>query len=165
VDVLWSPWRYDYITSSGKITPECIFCSITEDTARDEDNFVLARADHNFVVLNIYPYTTGHLMVVPYEHHSSPSMAAADSVNEMMHLVTIAETTIREVYSPDGLNIGMNLGKAAGAGVADHYHMHVLPRWVGDVNFMTAVGQTRTLPETLRSTYEKLHTRISTSIK
>lgn len=161
MDVLWSPWRYDYITRSGGSPPDCVFCSITEQTESDADNFVLLRGEYNFIVLNIYPYTTGHLMVVPYEHLDSPGLASKSASDELMDLTTRSERAIREVYSPDGLNIGMNLGKAAGAGVAAHYHMHVLPRWVGDVNFMTAVGQTRTLPETLAATYEKLSKVIS----
>lgn len=161
MDVLWSPWRYDYITQSSSEEPDCVFCAIASATDSDEANFVLLRAEHNFAVLNIYPYTSGHLMVVPYAHLESPSSATAAAANEMTELTFRAERAIRAVYSPDGLNIGMNLGKAAGAGVAAHYHMHVLPRWVGDVNFMTAVGQTRTLPESLATTYERLRAALA----
>jgi len=157
VDVLWSPWRYDYITGSGALKNDaCVFCELLNNSASDEEKFILRRAEFNFVILNIYPYTTGHLMVIPYAHLADPAAADKRTTDEMMDLTKQAQTTLTDVYSPDGLNLGMNLGKAAGAGVAGHYHMHVLPRWIGDVNFMTAIGQTRTLPETLQSTYAKL---------
>jgi len=126
------------------------------NSAGDEDNFILHRAEFNFVILNIYPYTSGHLMIVPFAHLDGPDSAEKRSTDEMMDLVNRSIQAIRSVYHPDGVNLGMNLGKAAGAGVAEHYHMHVLPRWVGDANFMTSIGQTRTLPESLTSTFEKL---------
>ena len=157
MDVLWSPWRYDYITGSGAGKPTgCVFCEIQKNSASDEENFILKRAEFNFVILNIYPYTSGHLMVIPYKHLGDLSAADKQTTDEMMDLTKQAQSALAEVYRPEGLNLGMNLGKAAGAGVADHFHMHILPRWVGDVNFMTAIGQTRTLPETLRDTYDKL---------
>ena len=161
MDVLWSPWRYDYITRSGAAEKDaCVFCELLNNSANDEENFILKRAEFNFVILNIYPYTTGHLMVIPYAHIADPAAADKQATDELMDLTKQAQTALTGVYSPDGLNLGMNLGKAGGAGVASHYHMHVLPRWIGDVNFMTAIGQTRTLPETLRSTYEKLKGKI-----
>ena len=157
MDVLWSPWRYDYMTANGSAkSGGCVFCDILNNPASDEDNFILHRAGFNFVILNIYPYTSGHLMVIPYEHLSSPDHAGKEATDEMMDLVKRCTQAINEAYNPDGINLGMNIGKAAGAGVAEHYHMHVLPRWIGDVNFMTAIGQTRTIPETLATTYEKL---------
>lgn len=162
MDVLWSPWRYDYITGSGSVptSGDCVFCDILSNSASDEEQFILTRAEFNFVILNIYPYTSGHLLVVPYEHIASLDQAGKQTTDEMMDLIKRAQSAIYEVYRPDGINIGMNLGKAAGAGVAGHFHMHVLPRWVGDVNFMTAIGQTRTIPETLQTTYEKLKDKI-----
>ena len=157
MDVLWSPWRYDYITSSGSGAQKgCVFCEIPTNSASDGENFILKRAEFNFVILNIYPYTSGHLMIIPYEHHSTLAEADKQTTDELMDLTKRSESAIFDVYRPDGLNIGINLGKAAGAGVDGHVHMHVLPRWVGDVNFMTAIGQTRTIPETLQTTYEKL---------
>jgi ATP adenylyltransferase len=157
VDVLWSPWRYDYITASNNAAKSgCVFCDILNNSASDEENFILHRAEFNFVILNIYPYTSGHLMVLPYEHIASPADAGKAPTDEMMDLVKRATAAISDIYHSDGINMGMNLGRAAGAGVADHCHMHILPRWVGDANFMTAIGQTRTIPETLQSTYEKL---------
>ena len=154
---MWSPWRYDYIKNSGSANPgDCVFCSILNNSASDEDNFIVSRAEFNFVILNIYPYTSGHVMVVPYEHLADLEKGSKQSTDEMMDIVKRAKAAITRIYEPDGINLGMNLGKAAGAGVAGHYHMHVLPRWVGDVNFMTAVGQTRTIPESLQTTYERL---------
>ena len=161
MDVLWSPWRYDYITKSGAAkTSGCVFCDILNNSASDEENFIVSRAEFNFVILNIYPYTSGHLMVVPYKHLANVSDGSPEETNEMMELTKRAQSVIAEAYKPDGINLGMNLGQAAGAGVAEHYHMHVLPRWVGDANFMTAIGQTRTIPESLEDTYKKLKGKI-----
>lgn len=161
MDVLWSPWRYDYITGSGGVKKDvCVFCEMVNDKGRDEELFILKRGLFNFVVLNIYPYTSGHVLIVPYEHLSELGASEKDASDEMMDLTKSVQGALTSVYSPDGINLGMNLGKAAGAGVAGHYHMHILPRWVGDVNFMTAVGQTRTLPETLPDTYRKLKDKI-----
>ena len=127
-----------------------------DGSGSDEERFILKRARFNFVVLNLYPYTTGHVMIVPFAHVAELAAGEKETTDEMMDLTKSVQAALREVYHPDGINLGMNLGKAAGAGVADHFHMHILPRWVGDVNFMTAVGQTRTLPETLVDTYAKL---------
>ena len=161
MDILWSPWRYNYITGTGAAKPSgCVFCNILNNSASDEENFILKRAEFNFVILNIYPYTSGHLMVVPYEHLATLDAASKQTTDEMMDLTKSAQTAISNVYSPTGLNLGMNLGKAAGAGVDGHIHMHILPRWVGDANFMTAIGETRTMPETLTTTYEKLFGKI-----
>ena len=161
MDLLWSPWRYDYITGSGAAkTSGCVFCGILNNSATDEENFILHRAEFNFVILNIYPYTSGHLMVIPYEHLADLSDASKATTDEMMDLTKRAQSALIETYRPDGTNLGMNTGKAAGAGVAGHFHMHVLPRWVGDVNFMTAIGQTRTLPEALPDTFKRLNGRI-----
>ncbi len=160
MDLLWSPWRYDYIKESGAAeTGGCVFCDILSDSASDEDKFILHRAEFNFVILNIYPYTSGHLMIVPYAHLAAIDAADKAATDEMMDLVKRAQTAVTEAYAPDGINLGMNLGHAAGAGVAGHYHMHVLPRWIGDANFMTTIGQTRTIPESLESTYAKLKTK------
>ncbi len=157
MDVLWSPWRYDYITVSGNADKSgCVFCEILNNSASDEENFILHRAEFNFVILNIYPYTSGHLMVIPYDHLSTLDKAGKQVSDEFMDLTKAAQAAISQIYTPDGINLGMNIGKAAGAGVDGHIHMHVLPRWVGDVNFMTAIGQTRTIPESLPTTFQKL---------
>ena len=161
MDVLWSPWRYDYIKNSGGAAKDgCVFCSILANSASDEENFILKRAEFNFVILNIYPYTSGHVMIVPYEHLSLLSDAGKATTDEMMELTKSTQAAITEVYTPGGVNLGMNLGKAAGAGVEAHFHMHVLPRWVGDANFLTAIGQTRSIPESLETTYQRLQDKI-----
>lgn len=157
MDVLFSPWRYDYIKGASTETdPGCVFCNIANDPSRDEKNFVLKRAEFNFVVLNLYPYAAGHLLIVPYDHVSLLAEASDAAAGEMMHLTQTAQAALASVYSPDGFNIGMNLGSAAGAGIAGHVHMHILPRWAGDVNFLSSVGQTRNIPESLTDTYDKL---------
>lgn len=156
MDILWSPWRYDYIKSGDENKNGCVFCSILENPASDEEKFILHRAGFNFVILNIFPYTSGHLMIIPFEHSAELDALSAETTDEMMDLTKRAQTALREVYNPNGFNIGMNLGKAAGAGVAEHLHIHILPRWIGDVNFMTSIGETRTIPEDLKTTYDKL---------
>ena len=158
MDVLWSPWRYDYIKSSDTSAEisGCVFCKILNSPATDEENFILHRAGFNFVILNIYPYISGHLMIVPFAHLANLDEAAKEITDEMMDLTKHCQSIIREVYRSDGMNLGMNFGKAAGAGVAEHFHLHILPRWTGDANFMTAIGETRTIPESLQTTYEKL---------
>jgi len=161
VDVLWSPWRYDYITGSGAAkTGGCAFCDLLESSASDEDKYILKRAEFNIVILNIFPYATGHLMILPYAHVADLAHSDKNTTDELMDLTVRTQAALTEIYRPDGFNIGMNIGKAAGAGVSGHYHMHILPRWVGDVNFMTAIGQTRTMPESLHSTFEKLKGKI-----
>jgi ATP adenylyltransferase len=162
VDVLWSPWRYKYIVdaSDGNNSTVCVFCDIISSPASDEEKLILKRAGFNFVVLNIYPYATAHLLIVPYEHLADLDKADKNTTDEMMDLAKRCQTALRDVYEPHGFNMGLNIGKAAGAGVASHFHMHVLPRWYGDVNFMTSIGETRTLPETLETTYAKLIGRI-----
>ena len=163
MDLLWSPWRYDYIKSGEHKTSAdisgCVFCEILNSPATDEEKFILYRAGHNFVILNIYPYISGHLMIVPYSHVADLDQAAKAITDELMDLTKLCQTALRETYQPNGFNLGMNFGKAAGAGVAEHFHLHILPRWIGDANFMTSIGETRTIPEDLRTTYDKLKTR------
>jgi ATP adenylyltransferase len=154
---LWSPWRSKYISSGVDSQAEgCVFCRIAASPDTDETNFVLHRGEHAFVVLNLYPYITGHLMVVPYLHTSEFDSVAKEISDEMMDLAKRAQAALRDAYSPSGFNMGMNLGSAAGAGIADHLHIHMLPRWSGDTNFMTTVGESRVIPEALETTYAKL---------
>jgi ATP adenylyltransferase len=134
----------------------CIFCDVARDPANDEENFVLHRGLHSFVILNLYPYISGHLMIAPYAHLGELDATPKEATDEMMDLAKRCQTVLREVYRPDGFNLGMNLGRAAGAGIADHIHMHLMPRWSGDTNFMTSVAETRVLPEALPTTYHKL---------
>jgi ATP adenylyltransferase len=162
MDYLWTPWRYAYITNTAKQEGNreaCIFCNLPE--LEDQEAHIVYRGKDCYVVLNTFPYTSGHLMVVPFEHldelHKLPEAAA----NEMIALSKRMEGVLRRLYSPDGINLGMNIGRAAGAGVAGHIHMHVLPRWVGDTNFMTTVAESRVLPETLEITYKRIRDAIS----
>jgi len=154
MDHLWSPWRYRYVSTAGP-SQACIFCAKSA-ASEDRANYVVLRAQHNFVLLNLYPYTTGHLMIAPYEHVATLSEAHPETLAEMMRLTRRAEQALRQVYKPEGINVGMNLGECAGAGVVGHIHMHVLPRWVGDASFMTSVAETRVLPEVLETTYDRL---------
>ena len=160
MDQIWSPWRYRYVTKqealdSSAPLPGCVFCDLPagED---DEKSLIVFRGKHNFVVLNLYPYTNGHLMVVPYAHVDSLTQAPPDALTELMQLARRAEGALRAVYTPQGINLGMNLGECAGAGVAGHIHMHLLPRWFGDANFMTVVGETRVHIEQLPVTWKRL---------
>ena len=134
----------------------CIFCAAQNNPADDEKNLLLYRGAHNFVILNLYPYISGHLMIAPFAHIGEFDSAPKEVTDEMMDLAKRCETALREVYRPEGFNLGMNLGRAAGAGIADHLHLHIMPRWAGDTNFMTTVGETRVLPEDLSITYRKL---------
>jgi len=157
LDRLWSPWRAKYIASGVDAQAEvCVFCRMAEDPANDEANLIIHRGTHNFVALNLYPYITGHLLVIPYLHIASLASTPKDVTDELMDLAKLAQVAIQEVYSPHGLNLGMNLGAAAGAGIYDHIHLHILPRWSGDTNFMTTVAEARVLPESLETTYAKL---------
>jgi ATP adenylyltransferase len=133
-----------------------VFCEIYKNQQQDESQLVVHRAAHSYVVLNRYPYTSGHLLIVPNEHIGDLEKAPKPTTDEMMDLTKRSQAALREVYKPEAFNVGMNLGAAAGAGIADHIHIHILPRWKGDTNFMTAVGETRVLPEDLATTYQKL---------
>jgi ATP adenylyltransferase len=156
MDQLWSPWRYRYVSQAGK-GEGCPFCpKVPLDPPRDRENLVLFRGKFNFVLLNLYPYTTGHMLITPYAHVASLDQVAKGTLEEMMGLAQQAQAALKKCYNPEGYNLGMNLGKCAGAGVADHLHLHLLPRWGGDVNFMTVVAETRVQPEDLFDTYDKL---------
>ena len=159
MDRLWTPWRYRYV-STGDPKGGCIFCDAAA-SSDDRGNYVVLRAERNFALLNLYPYTNGHLMIAPYEHIATLAGAPQETLDEMIRLTARAEKALRQLYGPDGLNIGMNVGEAAGAGVPGHIHMHVLPRWTGDGSFMTTVAETRVLPETLETTYERLRAALS----
>jgi ATP adenylyltransferase len=155
MDYLWSPWRYQYV-QKDKAGAGCVFCQAAA-AERDEENLVIHRARKNYIILNRYPYSTGHLMVIPYEHVDMLQYASEETLQEMMLLTQRAQLHLREVYRPPGFNLGMNLGESAGAGIAEHIHMHVLPRWPGDTSFITTVAETRVLPEDLMVTWRKLH--------
>jgi ATP adenylyltransferase len=153
MDHLWTPWRYAYLTGANPISG-CIFCDAPKQS--DRQALIVHRGTHCYVILNLYPYTNGHVMVVPYAHLDELQKLSADAAKEMMALTQRSEGILRSLYRPDGINLGMNIGKAAGAGVAGHIHMHILPRWVADANFISVIGETRVLPETLQVTWERI---------
>ncbi|MFB3922426.1 MAG: HIT domain-containing protein [Terriglobia bacterium] len=156
MDILWSPWRFRYVSEAAR-SGSCIFCErAADDVERDREHLVLHRASANFVILNLYPYTTGHTMIAPYAHVARLEELDPATLNEMMALAQRLLTALNAAYHPEGFNLGMNLGRCAGAGVADHLHLHLLPRWTGDSNFMTVIGETRVQPEDLSTTYDKL---------
>jgi ATP adenylyltransferase len=157
---IWSPWRYKYIASIDREVG-CVFCRVhgtdpRENAPADRENLVLFRGELNFIILNLFPYTSGHLMIAPYEHTASLAAVDLATTAEMMELAKRAQLALDLEYQPEGYNIGINLGRSAGAGVADHLHLHVVPRWNGDANFVSIVGETRVLPEELTTTYDRL---------
>jgi ATP adenylyltransferase len=159
MDRVWSPWRYRYVSHAADDSGGCIFCDKAvpaNDAAHDKEHLILWRGRHAYALLNLYPYTTGHLMVTPYAHVAELSAVSAEALAEMMAVAQRAEQILKQVYRCDGLNVGMNLGRAAGAGIAAHIHLHVLPRWFADANFMTTVGESRVIPEDLETTWGKL---------
>lgn len=153
MDHLWSPWRLAYVTSASGQSDACIFCDTGEP---GRDDLILARGRVSFVILNLYPYNNGHVMVVPNRHVATLGAATPAELSELMRLTRHAEMALTEAYTPHGINVGINLGRAAGAGVVDHLHVHLVPRWTGDTNFMTVVGNVRVLPEDLAATAKKL---------
>jgi len=154
MDHLWSPWRYKYVSTAGP-SASCIFCSRTQE-AKDEENLIIHRGARTFVLLNLYPYTSGHLMIAPYAHVATLADSDEETAVELMLETRRAQRILGSVYRAPGFNLGMNIGSCAGAGIAGHIHMHVLPRWSADVNFMTTVADTRVIPEALEETYRKL---------
>ena len=181
MDYLWTPWRYPYLVDADpqgrKGVPKalaawtgdchCVFCNLIAATrfavehggsAVDADRAanIVWRGEHSFIVLNAFPYSSGHVMIVPYAHQETLASLDPAVAAEIMTLAQRTDGVLRQVYTPDGINMGLNLGKAAGAGVAGHLHMHVLPRWLGDSNFMTVIAETRVLPETLETTWQRL---------
>ena len=156
MNILFTPWRFSYLTApKGDASAGCIFC-IAASSQDVRGTLTLHRTTDAVVMLNRYPYTNGHLMIAPVAHESRLFDSSQGSLAALMRLTATAQRILSEVYRPDGFNIGMNFGTAAGAGVADHYHMHVVPRWSGDSNFMTVTAQTRLVPEALDDTFEKL---------
>jgi ATP adenylyltransferase len=155
MDFLWSPWRYQYMATVGQETV-CIFCAALA-TGDDASVGIVLRGRNVFVIQNKYPYTSGHVMIVPYAHEGELASCDSAVLAEIMTLVQRVQLALEEIYHPQGYNLGMNLGRAAGAGVIGHLHMHLLPRWAGDANFMTTIGETRVESESLAVGYKKLH--------
>ncbi len=155
VKKLWAPWRMAYISRLGGKDEGCIFCSKPQSD-KDRDNLILYRGKHAYVIMNLYPYNNGHSMVIPYKHTSDFTDLNDDEMLEIMQLVKKTINVFKKVFNPEGFNTGFNLGRAAGAGISQHIHFHVLPRWVGDTNFMPVIGETRVISEHIHDTYDKL---------
>ena len=156
MDHLWTPWRMTYLTQSTAGDGECIFCAKVKGTD-DAANHVLYRGEHCFVTLNLFPYNNGHLMVVPYRHIPALEDLDEDELSELMRVTQQALRVLKAAFNPQGFNIGINIGQAAGAGIREHLHMHVVPRWVGDSSFMAVQDEVRVIPEHLLVTYDKLY--------
>ncbi|HAE85081.1 MAG TPA: HIT family hydrolase [Anaerolineaceae bacterium] len=154
MDHIYSPWRKEYF-DRDKNDQACVFCEAAKQPDSPE-NLIIFRGKLTFIILNRYPYTSGHLMVVPYQHSSALEELIDDTMLEMMQLTQKAVCVLGQEYQPQGYNIGMNLGAVAGAGITEHLHLHVVPRWQGDANFVSVIGQTRVLPETLEETYHRM---------
>ncbi|SDN27215.1 HIT family protein [Desulfonauticus submarinus] len=150
---LWAPWRIEYIL--GPKPDECVFC-IPKTKEQDEERLILHRAEHCFVVMNKYPYMSGHIMVTPYRHVSCLSELTDVESQEIMSYLKICTNILKQVFNPNGINIGLNIGEAAGAGIEEHLHFHILPRWIGDHSFMAVINETSVIPEHLKKTYKKL---------
>jgi ATP adenylyltransferase len=161
MDYLWTPWRYAYVSTAEK-SVGCVFCDAVK-AGDDAKMLIVHRGEHCFAILNAYPYTPGHVMIVPYAHLDELQKLPSEAATELMRLSQRMESVLRELYHPDGINLGMNIGKAAGAGIAGHIHMHVLPRWVADANFVSVIGETRILPETLEETWKRMREALKLS--
>ena len=153
---LWAGWRGEYIATAGDPGEACVFCRILASGVADETTHVVWRGERVFAILNAFPYTCGHLMVMPYRHVAELDELTSDEGAELWSGITRAVVAVRQAYGPEGMNVGANLGRAGGAGIPGHLHVHVVPRWDGDTNFMTAVAETRVLPEALDTTAAKL---------
>ena len=152
---LWSPWRMQYIL--GKKAEGCVFCeAFAADPVEDKEYLILHRGRHSGVIMNLFPYNNGHLMVVPYVHQATLERLVPEVLLEIMDLANKSVSVLRSAMNAEGFNIGMNLGRISGAGIHEHVHMHVVPRWSGDTNFITTLGQVRCIPESLHGSYEKL---------
>lgn len=155
---LWAPWRMKYIEEGSKIEG-CIFCIFPAEQD-DRKNLILYRGEHSFIMLNSFPYNPGHLMVAPYKHTADLYELTDEELLDVNHLARFSVRLLSATVQPDGFNLGVNLGRTAGAGIVDHVHWHVVPRWNGDTNFMPVIGETKVLPESLEATYDKLRRKI-----
>lgn len=155
MDKLYAPWRSNYITGNSEASQECVFCEQAK-SQNDESLFILARFKYVYVVMNLYPYNSGHLLIVPYAHKASLAELADAEQNELMHVAAFCEHVLMTTINPHGFNVGLNLGRAAGAGIPGHMHMHVVPRWEGDTNFMPVIGETKTVSFDLNKMFETL---------
>ena len=153
---LWAPWRLKYIEAADK-AQGCIFCDFPgQGEAHDEENYIVTRGRYAYIILNAFPYSNGHLMIVPYRHTASLEDYAEEELLEVMQLTRVANRLLTAAFHPDGFNLGVNMGRVAGAGIADHLHWHVVPRWNGDTNFMPVLADVRVIPESLEVVYTRL---------
>lgn len=155
METLWSGWRAAYVTSNAAPASGCLFCRVAGEES-DPENLILLRGEENFVILNRFPYNPGHFMIVPYAHTSEFESLAASTTTELMSLLARCIGALKVGFRPDGVNVGMNLGSTAGAGIAEHVHLHVVPRWNGDTNFMPTVAGVKVIPELIEESYRKL---------
>lgn len=153
MDHLWTPHRMAYIKGEKKPMQGCVFCNLPTDTAQQQ---IIARSQHVYVTLNIYPYNNGHVMVVPYSHVDTQEKLDDAALLDLAHTINRTLAVLRKAYNPPAFNIGANIGAAAGAGIAEHYHFHIVPRWSGDASFMTTIGNTRVIPDSLENIYADL---------
>ncbi len=153
---LWAPWRLAYIQQDKGTQDGCVFC-VPESTDEDRQRLILHRGKHAFVVMNRFPYNNGHLLVTPYRHTADPGVLSDAETLEMQHLLVLCRDVLQECMAPNGFNIGLNLGQAAGAGIADHLHLHIVPRWNGDTNFMPVFSEVRVIPQHLEAGFECLN--------
>ena len=158
--ILWAPWRMAYIKKFSEKDSGCFLCKAGSEK-RDEENLVVFRGEHCFVIMNRYPYNNGHLLIAPYRHVGSITDLNEEESSEIMKLIKLSVEALRKEYRPDGFNVGLNLGKAAGAGLESHLHFHVVPRWVGDTNFMPVFSDTKVIPEDLRESWRRLKSRFN----
>jgi len=158
MDKLWSPWRSKYIESfaKGNSSTECIFCVAAEKKVEDPENLLVKKGKLIFTLLNLYPYNNGHLMIVPFRHVSEFGKLTNDEASEIMWELQLAQSALTEIYKPHGFNIGVNLGRASGAGLDEHIHFHIVPRWIGDTNFMPVLGEVKVISQDLKDTKLKL---------
>ena len=154
MDKIWAPWRMQYIDKADKGTG-CIFCTFPEEQ-NDSDRLILFRGTHCYIILNAFPYSNGHLMVTPYRHAAEMEDLNDNEMLEIMQLTRMAINILKTAFCPDGFNMGVNMGRVAGAGIVGHIHVHIVPRWNGDTNFMPVIGDTRVIPESLQSVYKRL---------
>ncbi|MBI5211940.1 MAG: HIT domain-containing protein [Nitrospirae bacterium] len=151
---LWAPWRMEYILSEKE--KECLFC-VKPHENKDRDNLILYRSEDVYVIMNKYPYNNGHLMIVPYAHASSFEGLSEKTLSELMAVTAYSVDCLKRAFNPEGFNVGINIGEVAGAGIEEHIHIHIVPRWAGDASFMTVLGEVRVIPEHILETYDKLY--------
>jgi ATP adenylyltransferase len=165
IEQIWAPWRLQYIESAGK-SERCIFCDFpAQGEAHDADNLIVHRSPYGFLILNAFPYSNGHLMVVPFRHTTSMEDYSDEELLDIMKLTRLSLRLLQSAYHPEGFNTGLNIGRVAGAGIANHLHWHIVPRWNGDTNFMTAVSGIRVIPERLENTYKRLRQALPEALK